>query len=57
MKPGITGLWQISGRNDIKDFEKVVELDAAYIEHWSLVLDIKILFSTIGVVLSRKGSK
>lgn len=57
MKPGITGLWQISGRNQITDFEKVVELDAEYIENWSLVLDIKILFTTIGVVLSRKGSK
>lgn len=57
MKPGITGLWQISGRNEITDFEKVVELDAEYIEHWSLVLDIKILCSTVGVVLSRKGSK
>ena len=57
MKPGITGLWQISGRNQITDFEKVVQLDTEYIENWSLVLDIKILFSTIGVVLSRKGSK
>jgi lipopolysaccharide/colanic/teichoic acid biosynthesis glycosyltransferase len=57
MKPGITGLWQISGRNQITDFEKVVELDTEYIENWSLVLDLKILFSTIGVVLSRKGSK
>lgn len=57
MKPGITGLWQISGRSEITDFETVVELDTAYIENWSLVLDIKILFSTIGTVLSRKGSK
>lgn len=57
MKPGITGLWQISGRNQITDFERVVELDAEYIENWSLVLDLKILFTTIGVVLSRKGSK
>ncbi len=57
MQPGITGLWQISGRNQITDFEKVVELDTEYIENWSLVLDLKILFATIGVVLSRKGSK
>ncbi len=57
MKPGITGLWQISGRNEITNFEKVVELDTAYIENWSLVLDIRILFLTIGTVLSRKGSK
>jgi exopolysaccharide biosynthesis polyprenyl glycosylphosphotransferase len=57
MKPGITGLWQVSGRNEITNFEKVVELDTAYIENWTLILDIKILFMTIGAVLSRKGSK
>ena len=57
MGPGITGLWQISGRNQITDFEKVVELDTEYIENWSLILDIKILFKTIAVVLTRKGSK
>lgn len=57
MGPGITGLWQISGRNQITDFEKVVQLDTEYIENWSLILDIKILFKTIFVVLSRKGSK
>ncbi len=57
MKPGITGLWQISGRNEIKNFEKVVELDTAYIENWSLILDFKILFLTIGAVLGRKGSR
>jgi exopolysaccharide biosynthesis polyprenyl glycosylphosphotransferase len=57
MKPGITGLWQVSGRNEITNFEKVVELDTAYIENWTLILDIKILFMTIGAVVSRKGSK
>jgi exopolysaccharide biosynthesis polyprenyl glycosylphosphotransferase len=57
MKPGITGLWQVSGRNDITNFEEVVELDTAYIENWTLILDIKILFMTIGAVVSRKGSK
>ncbi len=57
MKPGITGLWQVSGRSDIKNFEKVVEMDAAYIENWTLILDIKILFQTLGVVFTGKGSK
>ena len=57
MGPGITGLWQISGRNQITDFEKVGELDTEYIENWSLILDIKILFKTVAVVLTRKGSK
>lgn len=50
MKPGITGLWQVSGRNRITDFEDVVRLDLTYIDNWSLVLDAKILFKTIGVV-------
>lgn len=54
--PGITGLWQVSGRNAISDFDKVVELDLSYIDNWSLWLDIKILLKTIYVVFSRKGS-
>lgn len=56
IKPGITGLWQVSGRSDITDFEKVVELDNQYIVNWSLKLDIKIMLKTIGVVLGAKGS-
>ena len=55
-KPGITGLWQISGRNKIKDFEKVVELDCSYLESWRFWDDVKILFKTIFVVLRRKGA-
>ncbi|MEG0664615.1 MAG: sugar transferase, partial [Clostridia bacterium] len=54
--PGITGLWQVSGRSDITDFEEVVALDKEYIENWSISLDIKILFKTVVVVLTRKGS-
>lgn len=57
MKPGLTGMWQTSGRNEITDFEEVVRLDAEYIENWSLWLDIKLIFKTIWVVLDRKGSK
>ncbi|MFZ5754251.1 MAG: exopolysaccharide biosynthesis polyprenyl glycosylphosphotransferase [Bacillota bacterium] len=53
--PGITGLWQVSGRNDI-DYTERVKLDVKYVRHWSLWLDIKILIRTIGVVLARKGS-
>ena len=56
-RPGITGLWQISGRNDIKNFDDVVRLDLEYIDNWSLGLDIKILFMTIYAVLGRRGSK
>lgn len=57
MTPGLTGMWQVSGRNDITDFEEVVALDTRYISEWSLSLDLKILFRTIQVVLSGDGSK
>ena len=57
IKPGLTGMWQVSGRSDITDFEEVVALDTQYISDWSLSLDIKILFRTVQVVLSGKGSK
>ncbi|MBR4467682.1 MAG: sugar transferase, partial [Clostridia bacterium] len=56
MKPGLTGLWQVSGRSEITDFEEVVRLDCRYIDNWSLALDMKILFRTIAVVFGRKGS-
>lgn len=57
LKPGITGLWQVSGRSDIQDFEEVVRLDCEYIDNWSIGLDIKILFKTIAVVLTHKGAE
>jgi exopolysaccharide biosynthesis polyprenyl glycosylphosphotransferase len=57
MKPGLTGMWQTSGRNEITDFEEVVKLDAEYIHKWSIWLDIRLLFKTVKVVLERKGSK
>ena len=55
-KPGITGLWQVSGRSKIRDFDTVVRLDREYIENWSLKRDIHILFKTVWVVLNRKGA-
>ena len=55
-RPGITGLWQISGRSDITDFEEVVRLDKEYIENWNIGLDIQILFKTVMVVLKKEGS-
>ena len=54
-KPGITGLWQVSGRNNIRDFEDVVRLDVQYIDNWSIGLDIKILLKTIKVVFEKGG--
>ena len=55
MKPGITGLWQVSGRNKIKDFEKWVKLDLEYIDNWSFSLDLKIAFKTVSTVFSGTG--
>lgn len=56
IKPGITGLWQVSGRSNITDFEQVVELDKKYIREWSMGLDLRILLQTIKVVLGKDGS-
>lgn len=57
MTPGLTGLWQISGRSDIKNFDEVVQLDMHYIDDWSILKDIKILLLTVKVVLTGKGSR
>lgn len=54
--PGITGLWQVSGRSDILDFEQVIHLDISYIENWSLGLDFEILLKTVMVVLKKDGA-
>ncbi|MBU9742375.1 sugar transferase [Diplocloster agilis] len=56
IKPGITGLWQVSGRNDVTDFEKVVELDNEYIDNWNLGVDVKLILLTVWVVLTRRGA-
>jgi exopolysaccharide biosynthesis polyprenyl glycosylphosphotransferase len=56
MKPGITGMWQVSGRSDIVDFEEVVALDAKYITEWTLGMDIEILWKTVLLVFSGKGA-
>ncbi|MBW6511791.1 MAG: sugar transferase [Desulfuromonadaceae bacterium] len=56
IKPGITGLWQLSGRSDINDFDQIVRLDLQYIDNWSLWLDIKLLLKTVWVVLARRGA-
>ncbi len=56
IKPGLTGMWQVSGRSDITDFEEVVALDDKYIAEWNLRLDLKILWKTVLVVLGNKGA-
>ena len=55
-KPGITGMWQVSGRSEITDFEEVVKLDTKYITNWSFGLDIRILFKTVATVLTGRGA-
>jgi lipopolysaccharide/colanic/teichoic acid biosynthesis glycosyltransferase len=55
-KPGLTGMWQVSGRSNITDFEEVVELDTEYIKSWSLKSDLIIILKTVKVVLGRVGS-
>jgi lipopolysaccharide/colanic/teichoic acid biosynthesis glycosyltransferase len=57
VKPGLTCLWQVSGRNDVKDFKDWVRMDLEYIDHWSLGLDCHILWRTIWVVLQGKGAR
>ncbi len=56
IKPGITGMWQVSGRSQITDFEKIVELDTEYIDNWSIWLDFKIMIKTVFSLLQRKGA-
>ncbi|MEM7014946.1 MAG: sugar transferase, partial [Verrucomicrobiota bacterium] len=57
VKPGLTCLWQISGRSGIQDFERWVELDLEYIDNWTFWLDLKILFRTAPVVLLGVGAR
>ncbi len=56
IKPGITGMWQVSGRSNITEFEQVVKLDRYYIANWSLGLDVKILFKTVPTVIEKNGA-
>ena len=56
VRPGITGLWQVSGRSKITDFEEVVKLDTRYITEWSMGLDLRILLKTVRVVFGKDGA-
>ena len=55
-RPGLTGMWQVSGRSNITDFEEVVKLDTQYISEWSLRLVVKILWKTVWSVLKSDGA-
>jgi exopolysaccharide biosynthesis polyprenyl glycosylphosphotransferase len=56
-RPGLTGIWQVSGRNDITDFDEVMQMDLQYIREWSIYLDIKLILKTLVVVMRRKGAE
>ena len=56
IKPGITGMWQVSGRSEITDFEEVVKLYTEYISEWNVGMDIKLLWKTVVSVIKRDGS-
>ncbi len=56
IKPGITGMWQVSGRSKITSFEEIVELDTKYIDEWSVFMDFKVILKTVEVILRRDGA-
>lgn len=56
-QPGLTGMWQVSGRSNITDFEEVVKLDERYIREWNFALDIKIILKTVGNMFSGDGAE
>ena len=57
IKPGLTGMWQVNGRNEVTDFEEIYQLDVQYIDQWSLGLDVKLLFLTLFAVISGRGAQ
>lgn len=57
MKPGITGMWQVSGRSNIQDFEEVVALDREYIDNWTFGMDFRLLFKTVSIAILGRGAK
>ena len=56
-RPGLTGLWQVSGRSNITDFEEVVKLDTQYIREWSVKNDLRIIFKTVVSIMQSDGAK
>ena len=57
MRPGLTGLWQVSGRNNIEDFEEIVKLDLDYIRHWTIRKDLQIILKTFVVMFTGEGAR
>jgi len=56
VKPGMTGPWQVSGRNEIRNFDQIVEIETAYIRNWSLYVDLQLLARTVPAVIKRRGA-
>jgi len=56
-RPGLTGMWQVSGRSNIADFDDVMKLDLQYIQEWSIYLDVKLILKTILAVLFGRGAE
>ena len=56
IKPGITGMWQVSGRSSITDFDEIVELDITYIDEWDVLMDFKIMLQTVWQIFRRRGA-
>jgi lipopolysaccharide/colanic/teichoic acid biosynthesis glycosyltransferase len=56
VKPGITGEWQVYGRSTIKSFDAIVQMDLNYQDKWSPLYDLKLIFTTVAIVFSRKGA-
>ncbi len=56
VKPGLTGEWQVKGRSNVADFEKIVEMDLDYQRQWSIIYDMNLILRTVFVVLARKGA-
>lgn len=57
LKPGLTGLWQVSGRSNVNEFEEVIKMDIEYIDQWSMLLDVKLILKTIMVMFTGRGSR
>ncbi|MBR3355495.1 MAG: sugar transferase [Oscillospiraceae bacterium] len=57
VRPGLTGLWQVSGRSDILDFEEVIDLDMKYINNWDIGMDIKLILKTVGIIFTGRGAE
>lgn len=57
VRPGLTGLWQVSGRSNIQDFEDVIDLDMQYINNWDIGMDIKLIIKTVGIIFTGKGAE